>query len=84
MFLLFPQGKPVTFALGRTVRDFQLPTVNKLGLAGVVDVFVRISSVLALALSAAKNAVLLFRRFSLTSMLLPVKRASARHNHIIP
>ena len=54
----FPQGKPVPCTLGRAVRGFQLPTVNKLGLACGVDVFIRISSVFALALSAAKDAVL--------------------------
>ena len=34
LLLLFPQGQPVPFALGRAVRGFQLPTVNELGLVG--------------------------------------------------
>ena len=34
LLLLFPQGQPVPFALGRAVCGFQLPTVNELGLVG--------------------------------------------------
>ena len=84
LLLLFLQGKPSPFDLGRAVRGFRLPTVNKLGLSGGVDVFVRILSVFALALSAAKNAVL-----AVTSLFAYVyapfcEKSLGTNNHIIP
>lgn len=81
---LFPQEKSVPSPLGRAVGGFRLPTVNKLGPVGGVGVLVRISSVFALALSAAKNTVFAAAPFFAHAALLSVKRTLARYRHIIP